>query len=92
MLQKIDNCENLTEKELSTLVYEYEVETSHGENRRWSRTNTTIVKIKDRFFSIDWEQGLTEVQEDEFYNQPFEVEKRTYDKVIKVIEWARVKK
>lgn len=88
MLQKIDNKEALTEKELRELVFGNEVETENGDNRRWSRTNTTIIELKGRFFSIDWEQGLTEYQENEFNNQPIEVEKKTYPKTIMVTEWV----
>lgn len=88
MVKKIDSGEKLTERELSEVVYEYDVETEHGENRRWSRTNTTIVEMMGRFFSIDWEEGLTECQENEFYEQPYEVEKHTYEKTITVTEWV----
>lgn len=88
MLQKIDRKEALTEKELRELVFGNEVETENGDNRRWSRTNTTIIELKGRFFSIDWEQGLTEYQENEFNNQPIEVEKKTYPKTIMVTEWV----
>ena len=88
MVKKIDSGEKLTERELSEVVYRYDVETEHGENRRWSRTNTTIVEMMGRFFSIDWEEGLTECQENEFYEQPYEVEKHTYEKTITVTEWV----
>ena len=80
MLSKIERNDKLTRKELSTLVYEYDIETEHGDNQRWTRTNTTIVNLMGRHFSIDWEEGLTECQEDEFYNQPIEVMQKTYEK------------
>ena len=32
-------------------------------------------------------RGLTEYQENAFYEQPYEVEKRTYEKTITVTEW-----
>jgi len=87
---KIDNNEKLTESELRNLVWEYEVETENGENRRWSRTNTTIVKLLDRYFSVDWEEGLTESQENEYYEQPYEVVCKTEEKTIVVKMWNRV--
>jgi hypothetical protein len=37
---------------------------------------------------VEWEEGLTENQENEFYNQPYEVEKKTYEKTITVTEWV----
>jgi len=45
------------------------VEEIEGENRRWTRTNEIILKADGRFFSITFEDGLTEGQEDEFYEQ-----------------------
>lgn len=90
MVSKIEHNENLSRKELSTLVYEYDLETEHGENRRWTRSNTTIVELMGRYFSIDWEEGLTEFQENEFYSQPIEVTKKTYEKTITVTKWVPV--
>lgn len=87
IIAKIENKEDLTDKELRTLVTEYDVETTYGENRRWNRSVTTIIQIKDRFFSIDWQEGLTELQEDYFDSQPVEVIRHTYEKVITVVEW-----
>lgn len=91
MLEKIDAGEKLTEDELSELAYDYGEEREYGENRRWSRSVTSIVKIKDRFFCIEWENGLTGSQPNEFYNQPYEVTKKTYEKTITVTEWVSVK-
>ena len=90
MVKKIDNKEPLTEHELSSLVCEFAVDSEYGDNRRWTRTVTTIVGLCGRFFSIDWEEGLTECQENEFYNQPFEVRKETYEKTITVTEWVKI--
>lgn len=90
MLDKIDKCEDLTEKELETLIYSNNVSDTYGENRRWSRTVTTIIKLIDRFFCIIWEQGLTENQDNDYSNQPYEVEKHTYEKTITVTEWRKL--
>lgn len=90
MLAKMDAKEKLTEKEISELVFEYEIETYTGENRRWTRSNKTIIQLKERFFSIDWEEGLTEMQESEFYNQPIEVVKTEVTKTITVTEWSAI--
>lgn len=90
MVKKIDNKEPLTEQEIRTLVYEYDVETEHGDNRRWTRSVTTIVKLCDRYFAIDWEEGLTEYQDSEFYDQPYEVRKEEEVKTIIVASWVKV--
>ncbi|MDD3222319.1 MAG: hypothetical protein PHG07_08020 [Lachnospiraceae bacterium] len=88
MVQKIDSGEELTENELQGFQ-DFEVERTKGENRRWSRTVSSICKLCDRFFKLVWEEGLTECQENEFYDQPYEVEKRTYEKKITVTEWVK---
>lgn len=92
ILKKIDNNEKLTERELSELVWEFEVECNKEDNRRWSRSVETIVKIEERFFSICWEEGLTENQDNYFGNQPVEVKKETYEKTITVTKWIPLKK
>jgi hypothetical protein len=76
LLQRVYNGDkNFTEDELSELAMEFkQFDLIKGEYRRWSRTMETILNIKDKYFSIKWESGLTERQEDEFYNQPKEVE------------------
>jgi len=88
VLRKIDNKEKLDESELSDLVFEYEVDTDYSDNRRWSRSATTISQIGDRYFRIEWENGLTENQPNEFYKQPVEVELKEYSKTITVKEWV----
>ena len=90
MVKKIENKEPLTEQELRDLVSEYDVETEYGDNRRWTRSVNTIVKLCDRYFSIEWEEGLTEYQESEFYNQPYEVRKEEEVKTIVVVNWVKV--
>ena len=90
MVQKIDNGETLTEDELKALVWEYHnVARIEGENRRWSRTVRSVIKLCGRYFEIEWEQGLTENQEDQFFEQPYEVEQDTYKKVVEVHNWVK---
>lgn len=92
IVNKIDSKEPLTEDELADIVHYHEVSTDYGENRRWSRTATTIVYLKGRYFKVVWDEGLTESQEDSFYTQPYEVEKHTYEKTIIVTEWRKIEK
>lgn len=87
-LEKFDKGEIFSERELNSLRWELnEVETIYGENRRWSRSAQTIFEVSGRLFALDWENGLTESQEDEFFDQPYEVEKRT--KTIVVNEYVK---
>lgn len=91
MLAKLDSGETLSEHEISELVYEFnEVDRDYGENRRWSRGVCSIIEIGGRYFEVIWEQGLTENQENEFWEQPYEVEKHIYEKTVKVTEWKRL--
>lgn len=93
ILEKIDNGEALSERELKELVFDgYEIERHEGENRRWTRTVESIVELCGRTFSISWEEGLTECQENGFYEQPVEVECHEYEKTITVKEWTPVEK
>ena len=88
MVKKIDENEDLTEEELKE-IRNFEIERDEGENRRWSRSVVSILELCGRYFSLTWEEGLTECQGNEFYNQPFEVEKTSYQKTITVTEWVK---
>ena len=88
-LTKYDNGEKFTEEELSDLRWEFvEVDTQYGENHRWNRPATTIFRVEDRLFALDWWQGLTERQENEFYDQPYEV--KEVKKMIEITEYERI--
>ena len=84
---------HFTSKEMRELVFEGEVEREEGDNGRWSRHNKSIVLADDgKHYAINWEEGLTEMQDDEFYESDCpEVEKVTYEKTITVTEWKSVK-
>lgn len=82
--EKIYNGKHLTRAELENAVYECDViDTEYGENGRWTRPASSIIKIKDKLFCIDWEEGLTECQIDLFDNQPYEVEEVEETVVVK---------
>lgn len=89
IVDKIDNKKDLTENELKEIVFNYGIDTEYGENERWTRGVSTIVELCNRFFMVNWFEGLTEYQENEFYEQPYEVEKKEYTKTIKVVEWVK---
>lgn len=89
-LEKILKGEELSEGELSDLVWDYEVESQDGEHGRWHEYVKTIVELDGKYFAIDWARGLTEMQEHEFNNQPYEVKK--VEKMVKVTEWVKTTK
>lgn len=92
MCNKILNKEDLSEDELKRVVYDYEIESDYGENERWTRNVISICKLNGKYFSVNWNEGLTEMQPNDFYNQPDEVELKEYEKTITVREWIPVKK
>lgn len=79
IINKINNGISLSEDEMKELVFDgYSVHTDYGENRRWTRTVDDVILLTDKnnnryFYSISWEEGLTESQENEFYDQPIRV-------------------
>jgi len=87
-----------TEEELQELIQDY-LFTSQGDKipyeiidtiynnklNRWSRDAQTIIKYKNKYYSILWKEGLTEYQDNEFYKQPYEVIKKT--KIIEQDYW-----
>lgn len=77
----------LSEGELKTLVYDgVEVDEIEGDSGRWHRSVQTIIDIDGELWEIDWDRGLTEYQENEFYNQPHRVVKR--EKQIIITEYV----
>lgn len=90
ILNKIDEGQSLTERELKTLIWEYEVERDEYEQRRWTMGVCSIVCLNDRYFSICWEEGLTEMQEDEYEYQPEEVKPIEYKQMRVIREYIGV--
>ena len=58
-----------TKEQVIELTCGSEIDIEYGENRRWSRTNISVVKHNDKFYELYWEEGLTESQENEFFAQ-----------------------
>lgn len=67
-----------------------QVDSIDGEDRRWSRTNLVVFKVDDRYFGIEWEQGLTEIQENDAFAQ-VAVELVKTEKTIVVTDYIRKK-
>lgn len=93
ILARIDSGEELGEYELMRLVSDYEFDQAgNGDYGRWAERMNTIVLIGGRYFSIKWDRGLTERQDNEFWCQPVEVFKKEYEKTITVTEWIELNK
>ena len=77
-LRRYDAGEKFSEEELQDIVWGFrEVTTNFGENLRWTRGATTIVTVDGRLFAIEWWEGLTEMQPNEYNEQPYEVKEVT---------------
>ena len=60
-----------------------------GDSGRWNQYMTTILKVKDRYFAVGWQRGLTECQEN-YYDGPI-YEVRPVKKMVEITEWYPVK-
>lgn len=92
-LERFDRKETFDEWERRMMAWgEVGTEVDQIENGsgRWMTYMTTVFKIGGRYFAIDWDRGLTECQENEYWNQPVEVTKRQYEKTIVVTEWIPI--
>lgn len=91
-LDKYDSGAKFTEQEIRDAIWDFkQVEEDEGYNHRWTQDITTVIQVEDRYFRIDWQRGLTECQENEYWNQPVEVTPHAYEKTITVREWIEVK-
>lgn len=91
MIKKIEAGEHLTESELRKLVFNFnEVYREEGEDRRWSRSVLSVIDVNDELYAIEWEEGLTENQENSFYEQPYRVELKKEE--VTIIKTTVVKK
>ena len=90
----LQNGEELSSSDLSYLVYNFELDDQRevGENRRWQRGVTSIIELGGKHYAINWEEGLTENQENDFWEQPVEATKHEYEKVVTITEWKPVGK
>lgn len=89
IINKLNNCESLSEDERSDLIFGgYEIHREHGDMRRWHTEVRSIIELSDKFYAIDWLIGNTENQDNEYYEDPFEVRRVT--KTIIVEEYVPI--
>lgn len=76
VITKLINGDKLNESEIKTLLWKsHQVDELEGDCGRWTQRITTIVNINDELWAVDWDHGLTEHQESEYYNQPYRVQR-----------------
>lgn len=71
---KLEKGEDLDDNEIQDLMIWYPiVYEEEGEDRRWLRSVLSVVDVDGVKYAVDWDKGLTENQENEYYNQPYKV-------------------
>lgn len=90
LLNAIESDRDLEEHELRNLIA-FSIDDIEGYSGRWTQSVMSIIELCGRHFALCWERGLTECQENLFYDQPYEVEKHEYEKTIMVTDWVEKK-
>lgn len=86
---KLKSGEKLSENEIATLVCDgVEVDKIEDGEDRWHRYVRTIIDVDGELWAISWDRGLTEYQENGFYNQPYRVVKK--EKQVIITEYVAV--
>lgn len=81
---KLKEGKELKDYEIEALVWCSEVVyQEEGELDRWTREVSSIIKIEDDLWCVNWSEGLTEMQENIFWQQPFKVKLEEKEVVIK---------
>lgn len=92
-LERFDRKETFDEWERKMMAWGEvgtEVDQIENDSGRWTTCMTTVFEIGGRYFAIDWDRGLTERQENEYWNQPYEVTKLRYEKTMVVTAWIPI--
>lgn len=66
ILNNFDNGISLSDDDMSEAIFMYEIDREDLDEYRWTTLIRSVIKVKDRYFEIDWIQGNTEMQEDDF--------------------------
>lgn len=62
------------------------IDVIEGDCYRWTQNMETIFEVNGRHFAVNWDRGLTEMQENDFYcSEVYEVVKK--EKI--TFEWVR---
>lgn len=92
---KIINGEVLTEQELSCCAWgdvgNY-IDKEEGNTWRWTQSMSTIFEIEGQLYCIDWERGLTEYQENEYFDQPYKVRREEKVVTTTVVNYVKMEK
>lgn len=98
LLDALYSGKHLNEKDIKYLLWDlgYEVDFQEFDMGRWTQYVSSIIKLPDPndlntytddLWCIDWERGLTELQENAFYEQPYRV--KCVEKTVVVKTYVR---
>lgn len=62
------NKQNISEEVCKHICWEHDDTLCHGEGR-WSRHLTAMFEYKGKYYGLDYDEGLTECQENEYWKQ-----------------------
>jgi len=92
IINKIKNGVQLTGDEVEKAIWSFDqVKIISGDNRRWSRSCEVIIKVKGKLYSLEYDSGLTECQENEYFPQIAE-EVKEIETNVKVKKFVSVDK
>ena len=101
-LFRYDNGEEFSESELQHLFWGdleaeegddiQQIDEEYDEPRRWTRNHTIWIKVNERYFELNADEGLTELQDTSYWRQPQEVRLNRVTRTIVVTEneWTYV--
>ena len=100
IIEKMYAGEELSEKELRYLATGYsrycdtepgeyeEIDQIDGDSGRWTQDMETIIQVGNDLWAIPWNRGLTECQENEFWEQPYRVERK--ERVVTQVYYEKI--
>lgn len=98
LLEALYSGKHLNENDIEYLLWNlgYEIDFQEFDIGRWTQFVSSIIKFPDPndlntytddLWCIDWERGLTELQENAFYEQPYRV--KCVEKTVVVKTYVR---
>lgn len=74
LVERLEKGEPINEHEVEYMVDGFEeVYREYGDNRRWLRSVLSVVDVRGDLYAIDWDEALTESQENSYFTQPYPV-------------------
>ena len=86
-LNKYDRGEKFSDREKQELIWDWpEVDRIEGDSGRGDKSVAVVIDAGDRYFMIDYQEGLTEYQEN-YYSDGEVVEVEPYEETIVIKKW-----